>query len=107
MVPVIVPAYAALFAFIYLVLSVQVIPARRQAKIAIGTRGHVRLERKIRVHANELRRIRPVCFAPSLFRRNAGWSSVAHTSDLPGVSRRPCHPRLWRLPRAGGLQTTE
>ena len=52
MVPVIVPAYAAIFAFIYLVLSVQVIRARRQAKTAIGTRGDVRLERKIRVHAN-------------------------------------------------------
>src|ERR1700745_1244247 len=52
MVPVIVPAYAAIFAFIYLTLSVQVIRARRQAKIAIGTRGNVRLERKIRVHAN-------------------------------------------------------
>jgi len=44
MVPVIVPAYAAIFAFIYLVLSVQVIRARRQAKTAIGTRGDVRLE---------------------------------------------------------------
>src|SRR5262249_45881566 len=44
MVPVIVPAYAAIFAFIYLVLSVQVIRARRQAKTAIGTRGDVHLE---------------------------------------------------------------
>jgi uncharacterized protein len=52
MVPVIVPAYAAIFAFIYLALSAQVIRARRQAKAAIGTRGDVRLERKIRVHAN-------------------------------------------------------
>jgi uncharacterized protein len=33
-------------------LSAQVIRARRQAKAAIGTRGDVRLERKIRVHAN-------------------------------------------------------
>jgi uncharacterized protein len=52
MVPVIVPAYAAIFAFIYLALSAQVIRARRQAKAAIGTSGDVRLERKIRVHAN-------------------------------------------------------
>jgi uncharacterized protein len=52
MFPVIVPTYAAIFAFIYLVLSVQVIRGRRQAKAAIGTRGDVRLERKIRVHAN-------------------------------------------------------
>ena len=52
MFPVIVPAYAAIFAFIYLVLSARVIRARRQAKAAIGTSGDVRLERKIRVHAN-------------------------------------------------------
>jgi uncharacterized membrane protein YecN with MAPEG domain len=52
MFPVIVPTYAAIFAFIYLALSAQVIRARRQAKTAIGTRGDVRLERKIRVHAN-------------------------------------------------------
>jgi uncharacterized membrane protein YecN with MAPEG domain len=52
MFPVIVPTYAAIFAFIYLALSAQVIRARRQAKTAIGTRRDVRLERKIRVHAN-------------------------------------------------------
>src|SRR5262245_32884857 len=52
MVPVIVPAYAAIFAFIYLVLSAQVIRARRRAKAAIGTRGDISLERKIRVHGN-------------------------------------------------------
>jgi uncharacterized membrane protein YecN with MAPEG domain len=34
------------------VLSAQVIRARRQAKAAVGTRGDIRLERKIRVHAN-------------------------------------------------------
>jgi uncharacterized protein len=48
----VIPTYAAIFAFIYLALSAQVIRARRQAKTAIGTRGDVRLARKIRVHAN-------------------------------------------------------
>jgi uncharacterized protein len=52
MVPVVVPAYAAIFAFIYLALSIQVIRLRRRTKAAIGTRGDVNLERKIRVHAN-------------------------------------------------------
>jgi uncharacterized protein len=52
MVPTIVPVYAAVLAFIYIVLSAQVIQARRSAKVAIGTRGDVRLERKMRVHAN-------------------------------------------------------
>jgi uncharacterized protein len=52
MVPTVVPVYAAACAFVYLVLSVRVIRARRGAKVAIGTRGDVRLERKIRAHAN-------------------------------------------------------
>jgi uncharacterized protein len=53
MFPVIVPTYAAIFAFIYLALSAQVIRARRQAKTAIGTRGDGRLERKIRANFSE------------------------------------------------------
>ena len=53
MVPTIVPVYAAVLAFIYIVLSTRVIQARRRsAKVAIGTKGDVQLERKMRVHAN-------------------------------------------------------
>jgi uncharacterized protein len=52
MVPAIVPVYAAVLAFIYIVLSARVIQARRSAKVAIGTSGDVLLERKMRVHAN-------------------------------------------------------
>jgi uncharacterized membrane protein YecN with MAPEG domain len=52
MVPAIVPVYAAVLAFVYIVLSARVIRARQSAKVAIGTRGDVRLERKMRVHAN-------------------------------------------------------
>jgi uncharacterized membrane protein YecN with MAPEG domain len=52
MVPAIVPVYAAVLAFVYIVLSARVIQARRSAKVAIGTRGDVHLERIMRVHAN-------------------------------------------------------
>ena len=52
MVPTIVPVYAAVLAFVYIALSARVIQARRSAKVAIGTRGDVGLERKMRVHAN-------------------------------------------------------
>src|SRR3954452_13151620 len=52
MVPTIVPGYAAVLAFLYIALSARVIQARRSAKVAIGTRGNVHLERKMRVHAN-------------------------------------------------------
>ena len=52
MTPIIVPAYAAVFAFVYILLSARVIRARRHARISIGTKGDIGLERKVRVHAN-------------------------------------------------------
>src|SRR5262249_42704505 len=52
MVPSIVPVYSAVLALIYIALSARVIQVRRSAKVAIGTRGNVRLERAMRVHAN-------------------------------------------------------
>jgi len=48
----IVPAYAAIFACLFLVLSIRTIRARRSAKVAIGTGGDKVLERLSRVHAN-------------------------------------------------------
>src|SRR6202161_2062027 len=52
MIPRIVPAYAALLAFLFVYLSVRVMRARQEAGVAIGTGGHPALERRIRVHAN-------------------------------------------------------
>lgn len=48
----IVPAYSALFACLFLILSIRKIRARRTAKVAIGTGGDKLLERFSRVHAN-------------------------------------------------------
>src|SRR5262249_49595127 len=42
----------AVFAFVYILLSARVIRARRHARISIGTKGDIGLERKVRVHAN-------------------------------------------------------
>jgi hypothetical protein len=52
MVPRIVPAYAALLAFLFVYLSVRVMRARQEAGVAIGTGGNPMLERRIRVQAN-------------------------------------------------------
>ncbi len=49
---IIVPAYAVLFACLFLTLSIRTIRARRLAKVAIGTGGDRVLERLSRVHAN-------------------------------------------------------
>ncbi len=49
---VVVPFYAGLLAFLFVVLSVRVIGIRRSAKVALGTGGDRDLERRVRVHAN-------------------------------------------------------
>jgi uncharacterized membrane protein YecN with MAPEG domain len=52
MIPVIVPAYAALLTFIYIFLSARVIQSRGANRIGLGTGGHRGLERRMRIHAN-------------------------------------------------------
>lgn len=49
---IIIPAYAAVFACLFLLLSIRTIRARRSANVAIGTGGDKMLERVSRVHAN-------------------------------------------------------
>ena len=52
MFPVIVTAYAALLAFIYIFLSSRVIQSRVVTRIGLGTGGNRGLERRMRIHAN-------------------------------------------------------
>ena len=52
MVPLVVPAYAAVLALLYVVLALRVIRMRQSERVAIGTGGNARLERAMRVHAN-------------------------------------------------------
>ncbi len=52
MTPIIVPGYAAIFVFIFVLLAVQVIRLRQKYMVGIGAGGHVDLERASRVHAN-------------------------------------------------------
>ena len=50
--PQIVPIYAGLLGLVFIFLSVRVIRARRQERVALGDGGNPRLRRAIRVHAN-------------------------------------------------------
>jgi uncharacterized protein len=52
MIPVIVPAYAALLTFIFIFLSSEVIRSRVVTRIGIGTGGNRGLERLMRIQAN-------------------------------------------------------
>ncbi len=46
------PAYAAIFAFIFVALSVRTLLLRRQLRVAIGHGNEPKLERATRAHAN-------------------------------------------------------
>jgi len=46
------PVYAALVAFLFVLLSLRVIGARRQAKVALGDGGDRLLLRRLRAHGN-------------------------------------------------------
>ncbi len=50
--PQIVPIYAGLLGLVFIFLSVRVIRARRQERVALGDGGNPQLRRAIRVHAN-------------------------------------------------------
>jgi uncharacterized membrane protein YecN with MAPEG domain len=49
---IIVPAYASLFALLFIILSARTIMARRFARVALGTGRNKALERTVRAHAN-------------------------------------------------------
>lgn len=46
------PAYAAIFALLFVALSLRTIRLRRRARVAVGSGGDAVLERAARVHAN-------------------------------------------------------
>ena len=48
----IVPRYAAILALLFVFLSLAVIRARREQRVAIGVRAEGGLERRVRVHGN-------------------------------------------------------
>ena len=50
--PFIVPAYAAIFAIVFIVLSFRVSFVRRRVGVSLGTGGNAELERAVRAHGN-------------------------------------------------------
>lgn len=52
MIPIIVPAYAAILALFYIFLSARVIRSRVTERVKIGTGGNRMVERRMRIHAN-------------------------------------------------------
>jgi len=75
MVPHVVPPYAALLVFIYLVLATRVMALRRGLQVSIGSGGNMALERRIRVHANfaEYVPLTLIVLVLTEMRGHAGW----------------------------------
>ena len=104
MTPIIVPAYAAIFAIIFVVLSFRVADMRRTTKTGLGTGGSVVLERRIRVHANFAEYV-PFALLLLSFAEMQRWSRlllhvlcivllVARLIHVYGVSQEPEDVRL-------------
>jgi uncharacterized membrane protein YecN with MAPEG domain len=51
-IPTILPAYAAILAIFFVVLSIRTIRQRRKLKIGLGDAGNNDMQRAVRVHAN-------------------------------------------------------
>lgn len=112
MVPRIVPAYAALLAFLFVYLSVRVMRARQNAGVMIGSGGNAALERRMRVHANfaEYVPLALILLAFVEMRGHAAWYLhllclallAGRAAHAWGVSQEPDHIRL----RSAGVALT-
>jgi uncharacterized membrane protein YecN with MAPEG domain len=72
MTPIVVPAYAAIFGIMLVVLSVRVADMRRKTQTALGSGGHKMLERRIRVQGNFTEYV-PITLLLLAFAEMQGW----------------------------------
>ena len=91
MVPVIVPAYAAVLVLIYVGLSMRVIRGRRSYRIGFGAGASVDLERRIRVHGNfaEYVPLAVILLAFMELQGRPGW--LLHLCGLVLIAARVAH----------------
>ena len=87
----ILPAYAALLAFIFLALSARVIGLRRAAKVAIGSAGDKALERGMRVHANFAEYAPLALVLLLLLELRGAWPALIHLLAAALVAGRALH----------------
>jgi uncharacterized membrane protein YecN with MAPEG domain len=112
MIPTIVPAYAAIFAVMLVVLSIRVAGYRSEAKVAIGDGGNKLLLRRIRVQGNFTEYV-PMALILFTFVEWQGWPRwLVHTLCLVLLAARIVHacgvirePEDIRI-RATGMATT-
>jgi uncharacterized protein len=89
--PTIVPIYAAIFAIMFVALSVRVANTRRVIRIGLGTGGNVILERRIRVQGNFAEYV-PFALILFTFIELQGWSRwLLHVLCLVLLAARMAH----------------
>ena len=89
--PTIVPIYAAIFAIMFIALSVRVSNTRRVVQIGLGTGGNVILERYIRVQGNFAEYV-PFALILFTFIELQGWSGwLVHALCLVLLAARLVH----------------
>ena len=89
--PTIVPIYAAIFAIMFIALSVRVSNTRRVVQIGLGTGGNVILERYIRVQGNFAEYV-PFALILFTFIELQGWSRwLVHALCLVLLAARLVH----------------
>lgn len=87
----ILPAYAALLAFVFLALSARVIRLRRAARVAIGAAGDKALERAMRVHANFAEYAPLALVLLLLLELRGAWPALVHLLAAALVVGRALH----------------
>ena len=112
MIPTIVPAYAAIFAVMLVVLSLRVANMRREVRVTLGDGGSKVLQRRIRVQGNFTEYV-PMALILITFIEMQGWPHwLVHTLCLILLAARLTHaygisqePEIIPV-RATGMVTT-
>nr|WP_294526124.1 MAPEG family protein [uncultured Rhodopila sp.] len=90
--PLVTSGYAALLALIFLALSAWVVAGRFGFKVNHGDGGDVRLNRRIRAHANFAEYVPFILFLVALLEARATSRFTVHALLLPLLIARVAHP---------------
>jgi uncharacterized membrane protein YecN with MAPEG domain len=98
--PVLTSGYAAVLALIFMALSAWVVAGRAQFKVNHGDGGNVRLNRRIRAHANFAEYVPLILILVALLEMRATSRFTIHALLLPLLVARVSHPFGMLAPEA-------
>ncbi len=98
--PLVTSGYAALLALVFVTLSAWVVAGRATFKVNHGDGGNVRLNRRIRAHANFAEYVPFILFLVALLEARATSRFTVHALLLPLLIARVAHPFGMLAPEA-------